>query len=132
MGLCYTIGASEEHFLLGSFRVFLPVAMTPCGVRLCEVCGSLRWLYVVDFGVGFGGLAFLPDEFLIECAGDELDDVGFGVGDGGLQGEELFVVDFLAVGLCSVASDQGGAPDKRGDAACGLGGVAPGGGEERE
>ena len=25
---------------------FLPVVMTPCGVRLCEVCGSLRWLYV--------------------------------------------------------------------------------------
>nr|DAQ85948.1 MAG TPA: hypothetical protein [Caudoviricetes sp.] len=46
VGLCYTIGASEEHFLLGSFRVFLPVVMTPCGVRLCEVCGSLRWLYV--------------------------------------------------------------------------------------
>ena len=44
--LCYTMGASEEHFLLGSFRVFLPVVMTPCGVRLCEVCGSLRWLYV--------------------------------------------------------------------------------------
>lgn len=40
------MGASEEHFLLGSFRVFLPVVMTPCGVRLCEVCGSLRWLYV--------------------------------------------------------------------------------------
>lgn len=44
--LCYNMGASEEHFLLGSFRVFLPVVMTPCGVRLCEVCGSLRWLYV--------------------------------------------------------------------------------------
>ena len=34
------MGASEEHSLLGSFRVFLPVVMTPCGVRLCEVCGS--------------------------------------------------------------------------------------------
>ena len=44
--LCYNMGASEEHFLLGSFRVFLPVVMTPCGVRLCEVCWSLRWLYV--------------------------------------------------------------------------------------
>ena len=44
VGLCYAIGASEEHFLLGSFRVFLPVVMTPCGVRLCEVCGSFIWL----------------------------------------------------------------------------------------
>ena len=48
MGLCYNMGASEEHFLLGSFRVFLPVVMTPCGVRLCEVCGSIYLALYVD------------------------------------------------------------------------------------
>ena len=42
------MGASEEHFLLGSFRVFLPVVMTPCGVRLCEVCGSIYLALYVD------------------------------------------------------------------------------------